>query len=609
MSTTTGTGICIETVRVANFRCLRRIEVRLGSLAVLIGENNAGKSSFLEALHAAVGSGVRTLSADDIHMDIGEQVWPRDREILIDLRLRPTSPEGSIIDAFPQGSPWLELFGNGVQQDDDDNDFVGIRTQLRWDVIKGDHFVERRFLKNWADDVEDMESSEIAERITQVTAAQVVPLALYLMDAKRDFADDMRSRGSIWQRMVSDPGLSEIDINAIEEKLNEINELIVERSEVLSHTQDHLEQVAGVLRCDASGVAVTPVARRFRDLNKGMDVVISTTGASQFPLAKQGLGTRSLATLFLFRAYMSWRQTQQASEALHPFIGIEEPETHLHPQAQRAVFRQIRSIPGQTIVSTHSPYICAQSPLPSFVHFAKEENHSVVNQLSTSSDAPLSAEETRRIEREVMNTRGELLFSRCLVLFEGETEEQAIPEFAELIWERHPHELGITFVGVGGSGNYLSFLRVAKMFRIPWLVFSDGEENALRAVNSALTQVGEAAAAMNDRVVVLPDGESFEDYICTDNTADVLKGMIIDFVTEAKQLSPQGREALEAEWNSKNEADVIAELKSHKTCYAPRVPHALSQLSDESLHCPQLIRALLDKAWSPPSDTESEASI
>ena len=36
-------------------------------------------------------------------------------------------------------------------------------------------------------------------------------------------------------------------------------------------------------------------------------------------------------------------------------------------------------------------------------------------------------EELNRIEREVINTRGELLFSNAIVLCEGTTEEQAIP--------------------------------------------------------------------------------------------------------------------------------------------------------------------------------------
>ena len=35
-------------------------------------------------------------------------------------------------------------------------------------------------------------------------------------------------------------------------------------------------------------------------------------------------------------------QKQANSGAVHPFTALEEPETHLHPQAQRALCRQIK---------------------------------------------------------------------------------------------------------------------------------------------------------------------------------------------------------------------------------------------------------------------------
>src|SRR5262245_5851420 len=59
-------GITIAMVRVVNFRCLRAVEVPLGRTPVLIGENNVGKTSLLEALHAAIGSGLRHFSEEDV---------------------------------------------------------------------------------------------------------------------------------------------------------------------------------------------------------------------------------------------------------------------------------------------------------------------------------------------------------------------------------------------------------------------------------------------------------------------------------------------------------------------------------------------------------------
>jgi len=59
-------------------------------------------------------------------------------------------------------------------------------------------------------------------------------------------------------------------------------------------------------------------------------------------------------------------------------MAMEEPETHLHPQAQRSLFRQIKRMPGQRIISTHSPYICGQSEIAHIRHFSKQAEETMV---------------------------------------------------------------------------------------------------------------------------------------------------------------------------------------------------------------------------------------
>src|SRR5262249_2977331 len=163
-----------------------------------------------------------------------------------------------------------------------------------------------------------------------------------------------------------------------EKELSSINENIVESSEVLTHIQSHLREFHETLSCEENSISVTPLARHLRDLSRGMDVVLSTRGAPPFPLHRQGMGTRSLGTLFTFWAYITWRQ-KDSPEAVHPMTALEEPETHLHPQAQRALFRQITKMPGQRIISTHSPYICSQAQIAQMRHFSKQGEETIVS--------------------------------------------------------------------------------------------------------------------------------------------------------------------------------------------------------------------------------------
>ena len=145
-------GIQISEVRVRNFRSLKSVDVPLDTFTVLIGENNSGKTSLLESLFAAIGAGRRVISQEDIFLDISETKVPKDRTVLIDILIHPVDEQGKILESFPEGSFWVELWGNGISQDTDtDNDFVAIRTKTSWNRGKAEYVTERRFLKEWLD--------------------------------------------------------------------------------------------------------------------------------------------------------------------------------------------------------------------------------------------------------------------------------------------------------------------------------------------------------------------------------------------------------------------------------------------------------------------------
>ncbi|KAF5417572.1 MAG: DNA replication and repair protein RecF [Candidatus Methanogaster sp.] len=68
-------GIKIIEVRIRNFRSLREVDVSLDWLTVLIGENNSGKTSFLDALSASIGAGQRVISERDVFLRLFNFFW------------------------------------------------------------------------------------------------------------------------------------------------------------------------------------------------------------------------------------------------------------------------------------------------------------------------------------------------------------------------------------------------------------------------------------------------------------------------------------------------------------------------------------------------------
>ncbi|WP_287878561.1 AAA family ATPase [Aquitalea sp.] len=516
-------GVKVTHVRVSNFRSLTNIEVALEDLTVLVGANNAGKTSFLDAMYAAIGAGRKSLGQDDIHVATGEALPPLERQVVIDIRVRPVDGAGNEVDNFPAGSYWVGLWGPGISQDEEFRDVMAFRTTLSWSLVKGDYVLDRKFLKEWKPALEWL-ASEMSDKT--VTTAQIEPLALHYIDAKRDLDDDLRRQGSFWRRLTDNLGLSAADVAEFESVLSSLNQEIVSRSEVLKHLKDNLVGMSSVVSADSAGVEIAPVARRLRDLSKGVDVTFATMGAQAFPLTRHGMGTRSLASLLVFRAFSSWRYHLAAKDGdhIHTLLALEEPESHLHPQAQRALFSHIKSIPGQRIVSTHSPYFAGQAKLEDIRLFTKHAGITSVAKLDLSQ---IKVDDRRKLEREVIASRGDLLFARALVLFEGETEEQALPLWAETYWGASVHELGFSFVSVGGQ-NYFPFIWLANSFGIPWFVFSDGEAKTIAALRgeAGRAKIADIAAVRN--IFVLPNGNDFEAQLLSDGYLPEIEAVFND---------------------------------------------------------------------------------
>jgi putative ATP-dependent endonuclease of the OLD family len=102
--------ILVEKVRIKNFRSLKEIEVTLMPLTLLVGANNAGKTSFLRALNLALGIERKVVTKDDLFINhLGEI---KDKTIFIDVKIIPVDDNGNRIDEF--ASEWLSEFNNNT---------------------------------------------------------------------------------------------------------------------------------------------------------------------------------------------------------------------------------------------------------------------------------------------------------------------------------------------------------------------------------------------------------------------------------------------------------------------------------------------------------------
>ncbi|TXL02740.1 hypothetical protein BMR07_17135 [Methylococcaceae bacterium CS1] len=153
-------------------------------------------------------------------------------------------------------------------------------------------------------------------------------------------------------------------------------------------------------------------------------------------------------------------------------IAAEEPEAHLHPNAQRTLYEQLSNSQGQVIVSTHSPYLAAMIDIKDIRSLIRYEGRVRVNSLT----AKMNPEDINIIQREVMRFRGEILFSRAVILFEGVTEEQIVPAMFEHYYGCSAFSKGINCISVAGN-NYAPFIKMGCSLGVPIYVVSDNDRD------------------------------------------------------------------------------------------------------------------------------------
>ena len=541
-------SILIKIIRIAGFRGLENIEVALEQTTILTGMNNTGKTSFLKALQLALGN--RQFVTQDDFFIRGSSVSDK---IIIDLLIVPINNDGEQCEDF--SDDWLVKFTEDRIRTDGNNDFVPLRTIITFDEIRNSYKTQQFILQGWPEfKQEGINWFDIDNGKEKSFHFDEVPF--FYMDAQRDILEDTKLRNSYLGKMLSKIKYSEEDIKDIEEQIKSLNEKAVSGSDILSNIKTTLKGLDTAMDTRSEGIEITPFTKKIRDLNKGLTIYY-TDQKEPFSMECHGMGTRSWSSLLTLKAFISLLSINAEKEqsVFFPILAIEEPEAHLHPNAQKKLYEQINAIAGQKIISTHSPYIAATAKLGQIRNFYKDETVTC-GKIEIDS---LNDEDIRKINRQVINTRGEIFFSKVIVFFEGETEEQALPIFARKHFNKTPVEMGLDFVGVGGSGSYLPFLRFAEALKIPWIIFSDGEENVKKSIWSTLKKLYNTSEV---------DLESISNVFILDNECD-FEGYLINcgYIEEIKlALMNLHSEGYLEEQIKKNDGTKEKRIKTDKTC-------------------------------------------
>ncbi|MEZ9820321.1 ATP-dependent endonuclease [Shewanella sp. 10N.286.45.A1] len=567
-------AILINAVRISGFRGISNLEISLPKVTVLIGQNNAGKTSIIKALQLALGDYSRHLTDEDFYIDCDDNVRS---EIIVDISIVPVDESSQRTNIFTD--EWVEVFGDWVQADLEENDFVAIRTICEKDSIKGGFKVSRYPLsrwssfENWTD-----ESAKINNKISK----RIDAIPFVAIDAQRDIHQELREKTSYIGKVLSDISFESEDKEALEDLIAELNESAVEKSTVLSELKTHLDSLSQSFEGQGQ-TDITPFPKKIRDLSKRFSIHFGEVDTNSFSMEYHGMGTRSWASMLTVKAFIDILEKKhvEEEECFFPIIAAEEPEAHLHPNAQRTLYKQLTDIKGQTIISSHSPYLASECKLQDLRSLRNGRNGVEVNSLGDG----FAPEDINKLQRDVMRFRGEILFSKAIILFEGVTEEQLAPIFFEKYFSKSCYAVGVNCVSVAGK-NYPPFVKLAYRLGIPVCIVSDNDGTTFTEISSQIRKIEaefDCQLLPNDFVInYLNQGCDIEKELVNH------VGLVVELKKALVRLAVNGNDHpgyIEAKTREIDQFDndrLLTELKNSKSGYSGFLAEIISDSDKES---------------------------
>lgn len=488
-----GLRMRLASIAINNFRGVKHSRLIFTPQVVLVGDNNSGKSTILEAIDLVLGP--ERLSRHpviDEHDFYAGQYLDRERrpvEITIEVIIIDLNEEQRVY--FSNNLEWWDseakslLEGPPPEMTDRDGVIPALRVGFRgfYDGEEDDFFGETFFLSPRSEEntrepfrLKDkrmcgflyLRTLRTGSRALSLERGSLLDVILKLRELKPQMWEDVLAK----LRGVSVADSPELGISGI-----------------LTSVQEAVRKLVPVECADAPAMRVSQLTREH--LRQILTVFLGTgtcdDSGSEYtaPFHHQGTGTINTLVLALLSMIADLKQ--------NVIFAMEEPEIAIPPHTQKRVINSVIDKAAQAIFTSHSPYVLEEFE-PAHILVLNRKDGELIG---TPATYPSSVKPKRY--REEARRRCEALLARRVLIVEGSTEYDTFSSVAEKLDKTMPDEyaslegLGIAVISadtdsqIAPLGEYFRGLG-----KIVYAIFDKQEEAALNKITANVDHLYES---------------------------------------------------------------------------------------------------------------------
>ncbi|MFV0599732.1 MAG: ATP-dependent nuclease [Bacteroidales bacterium] len=455
-------------------------------LNVLVGENNSGKTTIIDAIRYVL----KTQSLEYIQIDENDFYQYGDKKRTEELKIECTFKGFSDKEAG-HFLEWIGIDKDSKEyilkvwlyarfKDNQVYQYVRAGIDSEGNYLEGEakNLLRVVYLKPLRDALQDMTHGK-KSRLAQI------------LKSHPKFKEERDTNGDVKVHKLKK------DYESLKSEIDNYFKADGEGSEIIKGINDLLGNEFLTQNDSNKNANITLTGSELNSILKQLDLTLEEN--------KSGLGTLNLlciaAELLLYK---------EINEGLKLTL-IEELEAHLHPQYQLRIIDYLNENAelGQFILSTHSITLASKIKLDNLIVCKKESVYPMAK-----GNTKLSNSDYQFLERFLDATKANMFFAQGLIIVEGDAENLLIPTIAEII-DRPLHKYGVSIVNVGSTAfkRYVNIFKRSNgnNFEIPISIVSDLDIRSIEYYND-----------------IMPEGESMPKVFFAREHVDKLKKITED---------------------------------------------------------------------------------